>query len=255
MSEPIRIANCSGFFGDRLAAAREMVEGGPIDVLTGDWLAELTMLILAAAEDEARQRLCAHLHDSDGAGARHLPRSRHPHRQQCRRPRPARASATPCGELATTSRPRRPRRRRDRRRPDAADRRPRRRRRGVRQPRHRRDPGRGGRPADHRQRVHRGRADHGGSARRGRRRRHRPGHRRRPRHRTGGLAARLGLRRSARGRPADAGRTRRRARGRARHRVRCAGDAAATTPSSRDVPGLEHPGLARSPRWPPTAAP
>ncbi|MFI6732698.1 acyclic terpene utilization AtuA family protein [Nonomuraea sp. NPDC050451] len=43
----LRIANCSGFFGDRLSAAREMVEGGPIDVLTGDWLAELTMLILA----------------------------------------------------------------------------------------------------------------------------------------------------------------------------------------------------------------
>jgi hypothetical protein len=47
MREPVRIANCSGFFGDRLSAAREMVEGGPIDVLTGDWLAELTMLILA----------------------------------------------------------------------------------------------------------------------------------------------------------------------------------------------------------------
>ncbi|MCZ6783872.1 MAG: DUF1446 domain-containing protein [Proteobacteria bacterium] len=47
MTDPIRIANCSGFFGDRLSAAREMVEGGPIDVLTGDWLAELTMLILA----------------------------------------------------------------------------------------------------------------------------------------------------------------------------------------------------------------
>lgn len=47
MPAPIRIANCSGFFGDRLSAAREMVEGGPIDVLTGDWLAELTMLILA----------------------------------------------------------------------------------------------------------------------------------------------------------------------------------------------------------------
>ena len=44
---PIRIANCSGFFGDRLAAAKEMVEGGPIDALTGDWLAELTMLILS----------------------------------------------------------------------------------------------------------------------------------------------------------------------------------------------------------------
>ena len=47
MSEPIRIANCSGFFGDRPSGALEMVEGGPIDVLTGDWLAELTMLILS----------------------------------------------------------------------------------------------------------------------------------------------------------------------------------------------------------------
>ena len=42
----VRIANCSGFFGDRLSAAKEMVEGGDIDVLTGDWLAELTMFIL-----------------------------------------------------------------------------------------------------------------------------------------------------------------------------------------------------------------
>ncbi|MGA1570610.1 MAG: acyclic terpene utilization AtuA family protein [Ilumatobacteraceae bacterium] len=47
MSDSIRIANCSGFFGDRLSGAKEMVEGGPIDVLTGDWLAELTMLILS----------------------------------------------------------------------------------------------------------------------------------------------------------------------------------------------------------------
>ncbi|MET0740581.1 MAG: acyclic terpene utilization AtuA family protein [Candidatus Nanopelagicales bacterium] len=44
---PVRIANCSGFYGDRLSAAREMVDGGSIDVLTGDWLAELTMLLLA----------------------------------------------------------------------------------------------------------------------------------------------------------------------------------------------------------------
>jgi hypothetical protein len=43
----LRIGNCSGFYGDRMAAAREMIDGGPIDVLTGDWLAELTMLILA----------------------------------------------------------------------------------------------------------------------------------------------------------------------------------------------------------------
>lgn len=42
----LRIANCSGFYGDRRSAAREMVEGGPIDVLTGDYLAELTMMIL-----------------------------------------------------------------------------------------------------------------------------------------------------------------------------------------------------------------
>ena len=46
MSDTIRIANCSGYYGDRLAAAREMVDGGPIDVLTGDYLAELTMSIL-----------------------------------------------------------------------------------------------------------------------------------------------------------------------------------------------------------------
>ena len=37
MSDVIKIANCSGFYGDKLSAAREMVEGGPIDVLTGDW--------------------------------------------------------------------------------------------------------------------------------------------------------------------------------------------------------------------------
>jgi len=40
------VGNCSGFYGDRLSAMREMLEGGPLDVLTGDYLAELTMLIL-----------------------------------------------------------------------------------------------------------------------------------------------------------------------------------------------------------------
>lgn len=52
MSQPLRIANCSGFYGDRLAAAREQVLGGPIDVLTGDWLAELTMMILARDQQD-----------------------------------------------------------------------------------------------------------------------------------------------------------------------------------------------------------
>lgn len=48
MSSPdvLRVANCSGFYGDKLSAALDMVEGGPIDVLTGDYLAELTMTIL-----------------------------------------------------------------------------------------------------------------------------------------------------------------------------------------------------------------
>ena len=46
MSEPLRIGNCSGFYGDRFSAMREMLEGGQLDVLTGDYLAELTMLIL-----------------------------------------------------------------------------------------------------------------------------------------------------------------------------------------------------------------
>src|SRR5262245_40158384 len=43
---PMLIGNFSGFYGDRLSAMREMLEGGPVDVLTGDYLAELTMLIL-----------------------------------------------------------------------------------------------------------------------------------------------------------------------------------------------------------------
>jgi Acyclic terpene utilisation family protein AtuA len=49
---PVRIGNSSGFFGDRMEAAREMVEGGPVDVLTGDYLAELTMLILWKARQK-----------------------------------------------------------------------------------------------------------------------------------------------------------------------------------------------------------
>jgi Acyclic terpene utilisation family protein AtuA len=49
---PVRIGNSSGFYGDRMEAAREMVEGGPIDVLTGDYLAELTMLILWKARQK-----------------------------------------------------------------------------------------------------------------------------------------------------------------------------------------------------------
>ncbi len=51
MNEPLRIGNASGFYGDRYAAVAEMLHDGPLDILTGDYLAELTMLILG------RQRL------------------------------------------------------------------------------------------------------------------------------------------------------------------------------------------------------
>ncbi|WUI03649.1 DUF1446 domain-containing protein [Spirillospora sp. NBC_00431] len=46
MGQPLRVGNASGFYGDRFSAMREMLDGGPLDVLTGDYLAELTMLIL-----------------------------------------------------------------------------------------------------------------------------------------------------------------------------------------------------------------
>jgi hypothetical protein len=45
-TEPLRIGNFSGFYGDRFSALAEMLTGGELDVLTGDYLAELTMLIL-----------------------------------------------------------------------------------------------------------------------------------------------------------------------------------------------------------------
>ena len=47
---PLRVGNASGFYGDRFSAVREMLAGGPLDVLTGDYLAELTMLILGRAK-------------------------------------------------------------------------------------------------------------------------------------------------------------------------------------------------------------
>jgi hypothetical protein len=53
---PVRIGNCSGFYGDRLAAMREMLTGGDLDYLTGDYLAELTMLILARDRAKSADR-------------------------------------------------------------------------------------------------------------------------------------------------------------------------------------------------------
>ena len=52
----VRIGNCSGFYGDRLSAMREMLTGGELDYLTGDYLAELTMLILARDKAKSPER-------------------------------------------------------------------------------------------------------------------------------------------------------------------------------------------------------
>ena len=53
---PVRIGNCSGFYGDRHAAMREMITGGDLDYVTGDYLAELTMLILARDRAKSPER-------------------------------------------------------------------------------------------------------------------------------------------------------------------------------------------------------
>ena len=55
-SEILRVANCSGFYGDRATALSEVLNDGPVDVVTGDYLAELTMLILfrSRAKDPSR---------------------------------------------------------------------------------------------------------------------------------------------------------------------------------------------------------
>ncbi len=95
--DPLRVANCSGFYGDRISAAKEMVDGGPIDVLTGDWLAELTMMILAKGRmKDPDLGLRHHVPDPDGAGARDLPGRGHRGGQQRRRAEPGRVAPRRC---------------------------------------------------------------------------------------------------------------------------------------------------------------
>jgi hypothetical protein len=48
-TRPIRIANFSGYLGDRPTAITEALDGDPIDVLMGDYLAEITLASLSAA--------------------------------------------------------------------------------------------------------------------------------------------------------------------------------------------------------------
>ncbi len=56
MTQILKIANCSGFLGDKLSAAKEVVEGGEIHVLTGDYLAELTMALLFRMKMKAPEK-------------------------------------------------------------------------------------------------------------------------------------------------------------------------------------------------------
>jgi hypothetical protein len=66
---PVRIGNCSGFYGDRASAMADMARAGGIDVLTGDYLAEVTMLILgkARAKDSTKGYAATFLQHLDAA--------------------------------------------------------------------------------------------------------------------------------------------------------------------------------------------
>ena len=68
-SRPIRIGNCSGFYGDRASAMADMARAGGIDVLTGDYLAEVTMLVLgkARAKDSTKGYATTFLQHLDAA--------------------------------------------------------------------------------------------------------------------------------------------------------------------------------------------
>ena len=107
MSGVLRIGNASGFYGDRFAAWREMLDGGELDVLTGDYLAELTMLILG--RDRLRDPDLGLREDVPapaGELPRHRARARRADRHQRRRAQPGRAgrrdaARSPTGSAST----------------------------------------------------------------------------------------------------------------------------------------------------------
>ena len=98
----IRIGNCSGFYGDRFDAMREMLTGGELDVLTGDYLAELTMLILG--RDRMKDPTARLRQDVPAPGARSASAlaldTRRQDRRQRRRPRPGRPGRRRLRDLA-----------------------------------------------------------------------------------------------------------------------------------------------------------
>ncbi|WP_163505605.1 acyclic terpene utilization AtuA family protein [Fodinicola acaciae] len=50
MDGPVRIGNFSGYLGDRFTAIDEVMAGDPVDVLMGDYLAEVTLAALSGRE-------------------------------------------------------------------------------------------------------------------------------------------------------------------------------------------------------------
>ncbi|MCH7948337.1 MAG: acyclic terpene utilization AtuA family protein, partial [candidate division Zixibacteria bacterium] len=46
MKKKIRIGNAGGYWGDDLSALKRQLSGGPLDYITMDFLAEITMSIL-----------------------------------------------------------------------------------------------------------------------------------------------------------------------------------------------------------------
>ncbi|TKJ22380.1 acyclic terpene utilization AtuA family protein [Blastococcus sp. CCUG 61487] len=54
--EPIRIGNFSGYLGDRFTAIEEALAGDPVDVLMGDYLAEVTLAGLATSYRQNPER-------------------------------------------------------------------------------------------------------------------------------------------------------------------------------------------------------
>ncbi|MGZ7057445.1 MAG: acyclic terpene utilization AtuA family protein, partial [Candidatus Angelobacter sp.] len=70
---PVRIANGSAFWGDSQEAPLELLRGGPLDYLTLDYLAEITMSILQKLK--ARDPRAGYAHDFVGVikrGAREI---------------------------------------------------------------------------------------------------------------------------------------------------------------------------------------
>ncbi len=55
MKETVRVASGQGFWGDSLEAPRQQVEGGPVDYLMLDYLAEVTMSILQKQKERDPQ--------------------------------------------------------------------------------------------------------------------------------------------------------------------------------------------------------